>query len=327
MASRFKVLLYEPMHEKGTGLLAEKCDVIYAESFKEEDLITRARDVDAIIIRAKGAVTRNIIESASRLKVVGRHGVGLDNVDLASAKEKGIRVVYAPLANSQSVAEHFVALALSLAKKLRVADIALRSGHWNARYEVRSIELWEKTLGVAGFGRIGQCTARICARGFKMPILYYDVVSYPEVERELKAKRVEPKALFSEADFISINLPLLPQTKGMINADVIRLMKPSAFLVNMARGPVWKETDVVRALEENWIAGVGSDVFEEEPTSADNPLFKLDNFVGTPHMAAHTEEGMVRMSMVASDILAVLEGREPQHPVPEALYASYMRNS
>jgi D-3-phosphoglycerate dehydrogenase len=325
MPSKFKVLLYEPMHRAGTSLLEEKCEVIYAESFADGDLIKQARGVDAIIIRANGAVTKNIIDSASRLKVVGRHGVGLDNVDLRAARERGIVVVYAPLANTQSVAEHFVTLALALAKKMRLGDMALRAGNWNARYELRAMELWKKTLGVVGFGRIGQYTARICSRGFGMTVLYCDVVSYPEVEVELCAKRVAIEKVFSDADFISINLPLLPQTRGMIHAELIKLMKPSAFLINMARGPVWKEADVVRALQESWIAGVASDVFEVEPASHDNPLFKMDSFVGTPHMAAHTEEGMVRMSMVARDILAVLEGKEPQHPVPEAFYNVYKK--
>jgi D-3-phosphoglycerate dehydrogenase len=154
-------------------------------------------------------------------------------------------------------------------------------------------------------------------------MLYYDVIDFPEAEQELDAKRVDLKHLFSKADFISINLPLLPQTRGIVNADLLKLMKPTAFLVNMARGPVWNEADVVTALKENWIAGVGSDVYEVEPASADNPLFTMDNFVGSPHMAAHTEESMARMSMVSRDILAVLEGRKPEFPVPEEIYRQY----
>ena len=323
MSSRFKVLLYEPMHEEGIKLLEEKCDVVFPDSLEEEHLIRRARDADAIIIRAKGAVTKNLIDSASRLKVIGRHGVGLENIDLMAAKERGIEVVYTPVANTQSVAEQFVALTLVLAKQLRVADMALRAGNWNARYELLGKELQGKTLGVVGFGRIGKQTARICRNGFGMSVLYYDVIDFLEAEQELDAKRVDLKHLFSQADFISINLPLLPQTRGMINADLLKLMKPTAFLVNMARGPVWNEVDVVTALKENWIAGVGSDVYEVEPASADNPLFTMDNFVGSPHMAAHTEEGMMRMSMVSRDILAVLEGRKPEFPVPEEIYRQY----
>jgi len=303
MSSRFTVLLYEPMHAEGTKLLEEKCDVMYADSLEEANLIEQARNVEAIVIRARGSVTKALMGSASRLKVIGRHGVGLENIE--------------------SVAEHFVGLALMLAKKLRLGDIGLRAGKWDARYELIGRELYGKTLGVAGFGRIGKQTARICRNGFGMSVLYYDVISFPEVEEELAAKRVDLRRLFREADFISINMPLLPQTRGMVNADLLKLMKPTAFLVNMARGALWNEADVVRALKENWIAGVGSDVFEEEPSPADNPLFQMDNFVGTPHMAAHTEEGMLRMSMVSRDILAVLEGRKPEFPVPEEVYAQY----
>ena len=315
MGSMFKVLLYEPMHNEGTKILEEKCNLIYATSYEEEDLIGQAADADAIIIRANGSVSKAVIESSSKLKVIGRHGVGLDNVDLEAAKKCGVKVVYTPMANKESVAEHFVGLALILAKKMRLADIALRDCQWQVRYEYIGTELYGKSLGVLGFGRIGQQTARICKLGFNMDILYYDRIDYPEAEAELNAKRVDEKTLFSDADFISINMPLLPETRHFVNADLLSLMKPSAFLINMARGPIWKEADVFSALKDKKIAGAGSDVFEIEPITPDNPLLKLDNFVGTPHMSAHTEEGMIRMSLVAKDILAVLEGREPEFAV------------
>jgi D-3-phosphoglycerate dehydrogenase len=315
MTARFKVLLYESIHHEGTELLEKKCALIYARSYDEKDLIEQAADVDAIIIRANGAVTKAIIEASPNLKVIGRHGVGLDAIDLQAAGEKGIRVVYTPMANKESVAEHFVALALMLAKKMRPADIALRGCRWQARYELIGTELYGKTLGVLGFGRIGQQTARICRHGFNMKIIYYDQTDYPEVAAELQASRVDEKKIFSDADFISINLPLSPQTRHFMNAQRLALMKPTAFVINMARGPVWREADVVAALQHNRIAGAGADVYEVEPIQPDNPLLKLDNFVGTPHMSAHTKEGMIRMSMVARDVLAVLEGREPEFPV------------
>lgn len=320
MKRRYKVLLYEAMHPKGTSILEEKCDLVYADSLKEEDLIKQARDVDGIIIRANGSITMSIMEAAVPLKVIGRHGVGLDCIDLKAAKERRIKVVYTPMANIESVAEHFVALALVLAKKIRLADMALRKGNWKARYELIGAELYGKTLGVVGFGRIGKKTGYICVYGFGMSVLYYDVINYPETEKELNAKRVGLNELFTESDFISINLPLLPSTRHLINADLLKLMKPTAFLINMARGPVWNEADAVKALRENWIAGVGSDVYEVEPASSENPLFMMENFVGTPHMSGHTEEGMIRMSMVARDVIAVLEGRDPEFPVPEQLY-------
>jgi D-3-phosphoglycerate dehydrogenase len=303
------------MHRQGTELLEKKCDLIYVRSYDEKDILTQTADVDAIIIRANGAVTKAIIESSPKLRVIGRHGVGLDAIDLAAARKNGIKVVYTPMANKQSVAEHFVVLALMLAKKVRLADIALRDYRWQARYELIGTELFGKRLGVLGFGRIGQQTARICKNGFNMDIFYYDQINYPDAEDELNASRVEASDLFADADFISINLPLLPETKHFVNADRLSLMKSTAFLINMARGSVWREADVVEALKDNTIAGAGSDVYEIEPVSPDNPLLTLDNFVGTPHMSAHTEEGMIRMSMVASDVLAVLEGRDPEFPV------------
>lgn len=320
MDKKYKVLIYEKIHPEGTRLVQEKCDVVYADSFDEDKLIEQAKDVDAIIIRANGSVSRRIIESAPRLKVIARHGVGIDNIDLTAAREKGVTVVYTPTANAESVAEHFVGLALMLAKKIRAADSALRAGHFKARYELTGTELFCKTLGVLGFGRIGQQTARICRNGFQMSVLYHDVMDFPKIEAELNARRAPIEKIFKEADFISINLPLLPQTRGLVNAELLKLMKPTAFLINMARGPLWSEADVVRALKENWIAGVASDVFEVEPASPDNPLFEMDNFVGTPHMAAHTEEGLIRMSMVALDILRVLQGQEPEFPIPQELY-------
>jgi D-3-phosphoglycerate dehydrogenase len=315
MESRFKILLYESMHHEGIELLEKKCDLIYSKSYDEKDLIVQAADVDAIIIRANGSVTKAIIESGSKLKVIGRHGVGLDAIDLEAAKKNGVKVVYTPMANKESVAEHFVGLALMLAKKMRLADIALRDGRWQARYELIGTEIYGKTLGVLGFGRIGRQTARICKNGFDMKILYYDQMDYPEAEVELNAKRVDEKTLFSNADFISINLPLLPETRHFVDSERLHFMKPTAFLINMARGPIWNEADVVKALEDKRIAGAGSDVYEIEPITPDNPLFKLENFVGTPHMSAHTEESMIRMSMVARDVLAVLEGREPEFAV------------
>ena len=316
MGSRFKVLLYEAMHAEGTKLLEEKCDVIYAKSFEESHLISLVGDVDAIVIRANGAVSRAVIDAAKRLKVIGRHGVGLDGIDLAAAKERGIPVVYTPVANTESVAEHFVALALMLAKKIKLGDIAVRQGNWKARYELIGTELRGKTLGVLGFGRIGQQTARICHYGFSTRVMYYDVVDYPETAAELKAVRAEMEEVCRRADFISINLPLLSATRGCINTALIGHMKSSAILVNMARGPIWNEADVLEALKTGRIAAAGADVFEEEPTPKQNPLFAMDNFVGTPHMAAHTNEGMIRMSMVARDVLAVLEGKNPEFPVP-----------
>lgn len=313
--SRFRFLLYEPMHEAGTSLLRQHGEVSVAPAVDEATLVAAVRDADAVVIRANGKVSQAVIAAAPRLKVIGRHGVGLENIDVSAATERGIWVVYTPEANSESVAEHFVALALTLSKRVLEADQALRAGQWNVRYEYIGRELFGKTLGVVGFGRIGRTTARICHHGFGMPVLYYDLVAAPAaLEAETQARRVSLEELLRTADYVSLNLPLTPETRHLIGRDQIRLMKPTSYLMNLGRGPLWDEGAVLEALEKQWIAGAGTDVFEEEPTGKDNPLFRHRRFVCTPHMAAHTEEAMSRMSLVAEDIITVLEGREPRWP-------------
>lgn len=313
--SRFRFLLYEPMHEAGTSLLRQHGEVSVAPAVDEATLVAAVRDADAVVIRANGKVSQAVIAAAPRLKVIGRHGVGLENIDVSAATERGIWVVYTPEANSESVAEHFVALALTLSKRILEADQALRAGQWNVRYEYIGRELFGKTLGVVGFGRIGRTTARICHHGFGMPVLYYDLVAAPAaLEAETQARRVSLEELLRTADYVSLNLPLSAETRHIIGREKIRLMKPTAYLLNLGRGPLWDERAVLEGLEQAWIAGAGTDVFEEEPTAKDNPLFRHRRFVCTPHMAAHTEEAMSRMSLVAEDIITVLEGREPRWP-------------
>ena len=313
--SKFRFLLYEPMHEAGISLLKQHGEVIIAPAVDEATLLPLVKDVDAIVVRANGKATRTIMEAAPRLKVIGRHGVGLETIEVPAATERGIWVVNTPEANTESVAEHFVALALILSKRMLESDQALRAGQWKVRYEYLGRELSGRTLGVVGFGRIGRTTAQICHRGFGMQVLYYDVVpAPPEVERETGAARASLEDLLRRADYVSLNLPLTPETRHIIGREQIRLMKPTAFLLNLGRGPLWDEKAVLEALEGKWIAGVGTDVFEEEPTAKENPLFKFPNFVCTPHMAAHTEEAMRRMSLVAEDVIAVLEGRKQRWP-------------
>jgi D-3-phosphoglycerate dehydrogenase len=323
MEPRPKVLLYEPIHQVGTKLLEQSCQLIYADSLEESRLLELVRDVSAILIRFNGRVSRKIMEAAPFLRVIGRHGVGLENIELAAARQLGIQVVYTPQANAVSVAEHFLGLALALAKHIPEAHRAIRQGRWQVRHELVSRELNGKTLGILGMGRIGQHTARLCRMGLEMRILYYDVQGYPEIEASLGARRVGIQELFSEADLIAIHLPLVEQTHHLVDETLLRLMKPTAYILNLARGPIWKEQDLARALREGWIAGAASDVFEEEPPQPGHPLLSMENFLATPHSAAHTEESLIRMSLVAADILRVLAGQPPEFPVPQELYAQY----
>jgi D-3-phosphoglycerate dehydrogenase len=223
--------------------------------------------------------------------------------------------VNTPDANDNSVAEHFFGLALMLSKMLKKGDIAMHEGRWQARYEYIGRELNGKTLGILGFGRIGKTIGRIGRKGFGMKILYYDAIRYEEVEKEISAVKLSLDHVLSQSDFVSINLPMLPETKALIGAREISLMKRTAYLLNLARGPIWDEKAVEAALKEAKIAGAASDVFEVEPAAQEHPLLKLENFIATPHMAAHTQEALGRMSRVAEDIIRVLEGKEPLHPV------------
>jgi len=312
---KFAILLYEDMHEAGKDLLREKAEIFFARSFEEASLIKEVREVDGIIIRANGKVSRILMDSAPKLKVIGRHGVGVENIDLEAATEKGIWVVNTPDANDTSVAEHFFGLALMLSKMLKKADIALHEGRFEARYQYIGRELHGKTLGILGFGKIGRAIGRIGHKGFDMKILYYDAIRYEEVEKEIKAVKASLEEVLSQSDYISINLPMLPETKALLKEREFGLMKPSAYIINLARGPIWDEKSLYSVLKQGRIAGAASDVYEVEPAPKDHPLLQLENFIGTPHMAAHTDEALKRMSMVAEDVIRVLEGATPLHPV------------
>jgi D-3-phosphoglycerate dehydrogenase len=273
-------------------------------------------DVEGIVIRANGKVTRELMAAAPRLKVVGRHGVGVEAIDRAAAAELGITVVNTPYSNDESVAEHCMGMILALARRTMEADRAIRAGDWDSRYRLIGIEVQGKTLGLIGFGKIGQRLARMARLGLEMSIVYHDIVSYPEAEAELGARRLSLNEVLAGSDFVSLHTPLVPQTRGMINAAALHTMKPTAFLINSARGAVVDQAALIRALQENRIAGAGLDVYDPEPLATDSPLLAMDNVVLSPHMAAHTDEALLRMAMVVTDILAVIEGRQPEFPVP-----------
>ena len=310
------VLLFEPIHDRALALLKEKAEVRMAHSLDPAWLLSAVGDVDGIIIRANGKVTRELMAAAPRLKVVARHGVGVEAIDRPAAAERGITVVNTPYANDESVAEQCMGMIVALAKRMMEADRAIRTGDWDARYRLIGIEVQGKTLGLVGFGKIGQRLAHMAHDGFDMPIVYHDVVAYPEQEERLGARRMPLPDLLAQSDFVSLHTPLLPETKGMINETALRSMKRSAYLINSARGPVVDQAALVRALREGWIAGAGLDVYDPEPLPKDSPLLSMENVVLSPHMAAHTDEALLRMAMVVTDVLAVIEGRPPDYPVP-----------
>jgi D-3-phosphoglycerate dehydrogenase len=310
-----KFLLYEPIHEAGMKVLEAAGEVRLASGTDEETIIREIGDADGVVVRANGGLTRRIMEHAPNLKAAGRHGVGVDNIDLEAATEFGIQVVNTPLAVMEGVVEHTVGMMLALSKGIPLCDHAMRTGDYAIRYRFSGRELRGRTVGVIGFGRIGRRVAQSCYHGFGMQVLYTDVLAAPDLEAEIGARKVELRELLQTAEYITVHTPLLPETRHLIGAAEFALMRPDAMFFNLSRGPVVDETALYQALAAGRIAGAGLDVFEKEPIQPDNPLLGLDNVVLTPHSATATEEALRDMSLVATDVVAVLEGRAPKFPV------------
>ncbi|WP_297523522.1 D-2-hydroxyacid dehydrogenase [Thermococcus sp.] len=303
-----KVLVAAPLHERAIEVLKKAgFEVVYEEYPDEETLVELVKDVDAIIVRSKPKVTRRVIESAPKLKVIARAGVGLDNIDLDAAKERGIKVVNSPAASSRSVAELATALIFNVARKIAFADRKMREGIW-AKKQCVGIELEGKTLGIVGFGRIGYQIAKI-AKALGMKVLLYDPYPNEERAKEVGGKFVDLETLLRESDVVTLHVPLVEATYHMINEERLKLMKKTAILINAARGAVVDTNALVKALQEGWIAGAGLDVYEEEPLPKNHPLTKLDNVVLTPHIGASTVEAQMRAGVqVAEQIVEILKG-------------------
>lgn len=302
-----KVLVAAPIHEKALNLLKENgFEVVYEEYPEEERLVEIVRDVDAIIVRSKPKVTRKVIEAAPKLKVIARAGVGLDNVDLKAAEERGIKVVNSPAASSRSVAELVIGLIFNVARKIAFADRKMREGVW-AKKQCLGIELEGKTLGIIGFGRIGYQIGKI-AKALNMNVLLYDPYPNEERAKEVGGRFASLEDLLRESDVVTLHVPLLDSTYHLINEERLKLMKKTAILINAARGPVVDTEALVKALKEGWIAGAGLDVYEEEPLPKDHPLTKLDNVVLTPHIGASTVEAQMRAGVqVAEKVVEILK--------------------
>lgn len=292
----------------------------------EESVIGKVGDADALILGAGGPITRKVMEACSNLKIVARHGIGLDNVDLNAATELGIPVTYCRHTGEEvSVAEHAVALMLACARRLVEADRAVREGRWKARVELVGVELRGKTLGIIGLGAIGREVARIARNGFGMRVLAYDPYVPESVFGDVGAKRAGLEELLSESDFITVHVPLTPETRRLLNADRLKLVKRGAVIVNTARGAVIDETALYEALREGRVAYAGLDVFESEPPEG-SPLLFLPNVVLTPHVAAFTKEALRRMDMAnAEDLVRFFRGEKPLRLANPQVYERGLR--
>ena len=311
MADRPLVVLAGPIHPEGRANLEREARVIQCDEETEAPFVPVAAEADGILFRARPRCTASLMTACKRLKVVGRHGVGLDTVDLPAATRLGVAVVHAPGSNSQAVAEHALMLMLMCAKRARQIDRWTRAGDWQAR-RGGNIELHAKTLGIVGVGNIGRRVATFAA-ALGMRVLGYD----PYVaDDELRRRGVEPQpsleAMLPQVDVLSCHTPLTDETRTMINDKTLGLMKKGAIFVNTSRGPVQQERALFEALTRGHLAAVGLDVFEEEPTSQDNPLFNLENVVVSSHVAGVTQEAHVTASLqVTSEMLRVLRGERP----------------
>lgn len=274
-------------------------DVVVKTGLPPEELEKVIVDFDCIIVRSATKVKKNIIDAGKNLKLIIRGGVGVDNIDVEYAKTKNIEVKNTPAASSESVAELAIGHMLSLARSLTVADKSMKEGKWEKK-KFEGYELYKKTLGIIGLGRIGRETARIGFYGFEMNVLGYD--PYVKEVSKPPIKIVDLDTLLKESDYISLHLPLTDETKNMISLEQFKKMKKSAYLISCARGGIVDEKALITALKEGLIRGAALDVFETEPPVV-NELFTFENFVATPHIGAQTFEAQER---IADEIVSII---------------------
>jgi len=315
-----KVYVTRELSERGLKIIKENFDAEvwpeYAPPPKKV-IIEKAKNVDALVTLLSDKIDAEVFEAAPNLKIVAQMAVGFDNIDVQEATKRSIYVTNTPEVLTETTADFAWALLMSVARRVVEADKYVRTGQWKVGWHPSMMlgrDVHGATIGIVGAGRIGYALAKR-AKGFDMKILYYDVIPRPEME-ELGAKPVNLDELLKESDFVSIHVSLMKETQHLINAEKLRLMKRTAYLINNARGPIVDEKALYRALKEGRIAGAGLDVFEQEPTLVDNPLLKLDNVVVAPHISSASQETRSRMAEIAAEnLVAFFEGRKPPNLV------------
>jgi len=321
---RKKVVISEDITGTSIEKLRAKYEIIFEPNLWKNipQLEDRVREVEALIVRNQTRVTPSLIEKAKDLLVIGRAGVGYDNIDVNAASQAGVVVCYSPEENAVSVAEHVLALILALARKIPSADRSVKNGGWD-RKKYHGLELLGKTLGILGLGKIGARVA-LRAKAFGMRILAHDAYLSPTHLHvtESGAFLVSFAQLLRESDFLTIHLPLNEETRGMLKAEMFQKMKPTAFLFNTSRGEILVEEDLIRALKEGWIAGAALDVREKEPPDPKSPLHAFENVILTPHTAGLTYEAQEKVvEAIAEDVDRVLRGlpalRYVNFPLPK----------
>jgi D-3-phosphoglycerate dehydrogenase / 2-oxoglutarate reductase len=306
MAS-WKILLTDGLEESGQSILREAAQVDNRPTITADELLTVVGDYDALIVRGRTKVTQAVFEAGKNLKVVGRAGVGVDNIDLKAAKTCGVTVVNAPLGTTIAVAELAMGMLLSLVRELPRADATMKAGKW-AKKEFEGTELNGKTLGVIGYGRIGAAVGKRAA-AFDMKILGYDPLLSADQIRERGAEPASFDEVLAKSDLITLHIPLTDETRGILNAGAFAKMKKGVYIVCAARGGVIDEASLLAALESGQVAGAALDVFSPEPPAPDSALVKHPKLVATPHVGAQTVEAQGRAAVdISSEVLAALRG-------------------
>jgi D-3-phosphoglycerate dehydrogenase len=314
------VFVPEQIASAGIDVLRAECDVLAPWMTGRTAEAAMLKDADAVIVRLF-KIGEAELDRAPTLKVVAKHGAGVDNIDVAVATRRKLPVLFTPEANANAVAEHTTALMLALAREIAPAARAVIDGRFNARGEFQGVELAGKTLGVVGLGRIGSRVAEIAASGFGMRVIAYDPLLPAGISRPPVRLVDSLDALLGEADFLSLHVPLSQKTRHLIDEKALARMKPGCRIVNTSRGAVIDEAALVEALEAGVVAGAALDVFEVEPLTADHPLCRAQNTLLTPHISSSTGEALRRMATDAAEgVLDVLRGRKPKFLVnPEVL--------
>ncbi len=299
----FKILVSDALSEEGLKILREVKDfeVDVKTGLSPEELKSIIKDYDALLVRSATKASGDIINAASRLKVIGRAGVGLDNVDLDAATQKGVIVMNTPGGNTISTAEHAFSMILALSRNIPQANASTKKGEWK-RSKFMGVELYAKVLGIVGFGRIGKEVAKR-ALSFGMRVLAYDPFLSKDVAESLGIEVVELKELFQQSDYITVHTPMTDETRHMISVEQFAQMKKGVRLINCARGGIIDEQALAAAVREGKVAGAALDVFEKEPVAADHEILKLDNVIVTPHLGASTEEAQVNVAIEVAEIV------------------------
>jgi D-3-phosphoglycerate dehydrogenase / 2-oxoglutarate reductase len=297
-----EILICDPISPKGIALFQQRPDfkvTVLKQRLPEAELLPLLANVEAMVVRSETKITRKVIESAPKLRVVGRAGVGVDNVDVDAATQRGIVVMNTPSGNTISTAELTFSMLMSLARKIPQAHGSMKAGEWN-RKAFQGVELYNKTLGILGMGRIGTEVARR-AIVFGMRVLAFDPYLTLSRANALQVELVELDEIFTRCDFITVHMPLTDETKGMINAAAFAKMKPTARVLNCARGGIIDEKDLYEAVKSGRIAGAALDVYEVEPPAKDYPLRSLEQVIMTPHLGASTEEAQENVGIEVAE--------------------------